>query len=438
MTDKAEFNPSRERAKRLESILTNTLSGIEQQDGASEEVLQIVRGVRKLVDVEGMFPGLSREGIDMIAFVEGNQQAGALMLDHIEEQMEEGNAEENNTAYKAAKEALEGYLQDEDTGNMERAIQALEALGTDLFPQMPKAAIANQEFFESVMASMAEEPGLDAEKLKQIVQLLAVSEEEPEILIETLSFSSHDDVNFMIENVDMILDVGEEHKDTWVSMLRMSKVRHTNDVVVRILDKLVEVDEFDAKILWETFDVDDSSPGKLLTYCTNRDLRPEALAFMFGKAEKESDIKRFLEKLEERKAWRTIRNLRTEVSGSSKRHLAAEALDRNVDEIQVNVDNEATIEIGRKENSDQPSVFLTIGMIGRSKEARLRVIERMDELVEMEQTKKAAQILARIAGANPHGRRKGADDEYYDEEVIAAAKVKLADVVMKMSDDGEF
>jgi len=352
--------------------------------------------------------------------------------------MEKGAEDSNQEEYDAAKEFLTEYLQDEDPGNMESAIETLLALGIELFPKMPKAAITNREFLESVLTKIEDEDDLTEESLKKTLQTTAVSMEEPEVLIATLDFESHNDVDLMMSHVDMILGVGEEHKDAWVSMLRMRKVRSDNDVVVKILNRLVETDEFEAKTLWEIFNENKEGGERFLNYCANSNLKPDALAFVFSQAPAGTISKELLEKLVEYKEWRTLRNMRTETSGSWRRHLVAEALDRNVDQIPVNIDNQAMIKIGREEQSDQPSVFLTIGMIGRSKEARLRVIERMDELVRMEQEKKAAQILAKIAGANPHGKRKGADDEYFDEDVIAAAKAKLSDVVVKMSEDGEF
>ena len=432
-----EVNKDKERAERLGEVLKRALDGIEQKESASEEVREIVQGVRELVVIESMFPGLSRDCIDMITFTEAHPDSRGSMLQYLKDKMEKGAEDSNQEEYDAAKEFLTEYLQDEDPGNMESAIETLLALGIELFPKMPKAAITNREFLESVLTKIEDEDDLTEESLKKTLQTTAVSMEEPEVLIATLDFESHNDVDLMMSHVDMILGVGEEHKDAWVSMLRMRKVRSDNDVVVKILNRLVETDEFEAKTLWEIFNENKEGGERFLNYCANSNLKPDALAFVFSQAPAGTISKELLEKLVEYKEWRTLRNMRTETSGSWRRHLVAEALDRNVDQIPVNIDNQAMIKIGREEQSDQPSVFLTIGMIGRSKEARLRVIERMHEL-RMEQEKKAAQILAKIAGANPHGKRKGADDEYFDEDVIAAAKAKLSDVVVKMSEDGEF
>ena len=155
-----EVNKDKERAERLGEVLKRALDGIEQKESASEEVREIVQGVRELVVIESMFPGLSRDCIDMITFTEAHPDSRGSMLQYLKDKMEKGAEDSNQEEYDAAKEFLTEYLQDEDPGNMESAIETLLALGIELFPKMPKAAITNREFLESVLTKIEDEDDL--------------------------------------------------------------------------------------------------------------------------------------------------------------------------------------------------------------------------------------------------------------------------------------
>ncbi len=146
----------------------------------------------------------------------------------------------------------------------------------------------------------------------------------------------------------------------------------------------------------------------------------------------EEEAKRIMEEMVNRKMWGHIAEKRVVSKNPKYRHLAAQILEENIDSIDERHDQRARASSIEGDDDGVRSVFAIIGAIGLSKEARLKVIEKMESVARnlygegdplgVAFMENPLAILKKIAEHSVTGANAA---KYKDSEVEEAARMAL-------------